>query len=654
MCGIAGVARAGASGVCESTLARMAHALIHRGPDGHGVWADEHVGLAHTRLTVIDLVSGAQPLANEDGQVLVTYNGEIYNYRELRRQLEARGHRFRTTSDTETIVHAYEEWGDACVERFIGQFAFAVYDRRRRRVMLARDRFGVRPLFYAERAGSLYFASEVKALFATGEVPAAPDLAGLDEVFTMWGARAPRTPFLGVRQLEPGTIAVWERGRLRVSRYYALDYPEARDETPDALERLDALMRDSVALRLRADVPVGGYLSGGLDSSITCALASAGSPHTLRTFSVAFEDPALDESAFQQVVARDLASDHAVTRIGAGDIARVFPDVVRHTETPVVRTAPAPMYLLAQLTRERGITVVLTGEGADELFLGYDLFKETKVRHFCLRRPGSHARPRLFDRLYPYLGHGRAGEMWRRSFLDAGAPSDPLFSHLPRFVSTARTKAFYSAETRAALTGVDVVDELRQSLPAAFARWSPENRAAYLEMTTLLASYLLSSQGERMGMAHGVEGRFPFLDHRLFEFAAALPTGSKLRGLKEKEILKRWARRVVPPSVTARHKQPYRAPDAPAFFGTGQPEYVRELLSESSVRRVGLFDPAAVAGLVRRAESGRVTGFGENQALVGILSAQIWHDTFFRSAAVPAPARAPAFPSALGAAASAA
>jgi asparagine synthase (glutamine-hydrolysing) len=242
--------------------------------------------------------------------------------------------------------------------------------------------------------------------------------------------------------------------------------------------------------------------------------------------------------------------------------------------------------------------------------------------------------------------------MWRRAFLDAGAASDPLFSHLPRFATTARAKAFYSGDVRAALSGVDVVDELRQSLPARFARWSPENRAAYLEMTTLLASYLLSSQGERMGMAHGVEGRFPFLDHRLFELAAALPTGSKLRGLNEKEILKRWARRVVPPSVTARHKQPYRAPDAPAFFGAGQPEYVRELLSESSVRRVGLFDPSAVAGLVRRAENGRVTGFGENQALVGILSAQIWHDTFFRSVAAPTTARA--FPSARGAAAPAA
>jgi asparagine synthase (glutamine-hydrolysing) len=632
MCGIAGLARTVPGGIERRTLERMADSLSHRGPDASGVYASERVGLAHTRLSIIDLAGGAQPLANEDGQVVVTFNGEVFNYIELRAELVAAGHVFHTKSDTEVLVHGYEQWGDDFANRLIGQFAFAIHDRRRERVLLVRDRFGVRPLFYAQRGGTLYFASEVKALFATGEVPAAPDPVGLDEIFTFWGARAPRTAFAGVRQLEPGTLAVWQDGRLRVSRYYELDYPEAREESRDALDRLDAIMRSSVSLRMRADVPVGGYLSGGLDSSITCALASAQSPFALRTFSVTFEDPQLDESAFQQVVARQVRSDHAIAHIGPDDIARVFPDVVRHTETPIVRTAPAPMYLLAKLTRERGIKVVLTGEGADELFLGYDLFKETKIRHFCLRQPASAGRPKLFDRIYPYLSHGRGGEMWRRSFLDAGPTSDPLFSHLPRFQTTARAKAFYSAELRASLAGVDVAEELRQSLPARFDGWSPENRAAYLEMTTLLASYLLSSQGERMGMAHGVEGRFPFLDHRLFEYAAALPTRSKLQGLEEKAILKRWAEPVVPPAVRARHKQPYRAPDAPAFFGPKAPEYVQELLSEESIRRSGLFDPTAVSGLVRRARAGRITGFGENQAFVGILSAQLWHHTFFARA----------------------
>lgn len=638
MCGIAGLARRDAGGISGDMLRRMAGALAHRGPDGSGVHVSDRVGLAHTRLSVVDLAGGAQPLANEDGQVVVTYNGEVYNHVELRRELRAAGHEFRTSSDTEVLVHAYEQWGDAFVERLVGQFAFALYDRRRERLLLVRDRFGVRPLFYAERGGALYFASEVKALFATGEVPAAPDLAGLDEVFTFWAARAPRTPFAGVRQLEPGAMAVWRDGALRVSRYYALRYDaEAREERPDAVERLDALMRESVGIRLRADVPVGAYLSGGLDSSITSALAAAQSPHTLRTFSITFADPALDESGPQQAVRAQLGSEHASVHVSGAEIAEVFPDVVRHAETPMLRTAPAPMYLLARLTRERGIKVVLTGEGADELFLGYDLFKETSVRRFCLRRPESTARLRLFDRLYPYVDHARGGDLWRRSLLQGSEPDDLLFSHAPRFALAARAKAFYSREARSVLAGADAVGELRDALPADMARWSPLNRAAYLEMTTLLASYLLSTQGERMGMAHGIEGRFPFLDHRLFEYAAALPTGSKLRGLKEKEILKRWARDIVPPAVHERHKQPYRAPDAPAFFGPGQPEYVEALLSDSALRASGYFEPAAVAGLLRRARAGRVTSFAENQAFVGILSTQLWHQQFFGSPAyVPA------------------
>lgn len=632
MCGIAGIARADGAGVSEELLARMANALRHRGPDGSGIYAADGVGLAHTRLSIIDLECGAQPLGNEDGQVVITYNGEVYNYIELRAELETHGHVFRTRTDTEVIVHAYEEWGDEFPSRLNGQFALGIHDRRRQRVVLVRDRVGVRPLFYSLQRQSLYFASEVKALFATGEVPRSLDLAGLDEVFTFWGARAPRTCFAGVRQLEPGTMAVWERGALRARRYYQLDYPEARDESADAIRQLDDMMRSSVALRLRSDVPVGGYLSGGLDSSITCALAASDAAAELHTFSISFEDPQLDEAEFQRLVAGQIRCRPWVRHIRAGDIADVFPSVVRHAETPMVRTAPAPMYLLAQLTRENGIKVVLTGEGADEVFLGYDLFKETSVRLFCLRQPQSTARPLLFDRLYPYLKHG-GGDFWRRSFLDAGGPDDPLFSHLPRFLLTSRIKAFYSQATRDALAGVDVMAELRESLPASFARWSPLNRAAYLEATTLLSSYLLSSQGERMGMAHGVEGRFPFLDHRLMELAAALPTSSKLLGLKEKNILKRWAQGVVPRAVAERHKQPYRAPDAPAFFQGRTVEYVEHALSDENVARVGIFDPRAIAGLLRRARAGKISSFAENQAFVAALSTHLWYDSFFTASA---------------------
>jgi asparagine synthase (glutamine-hydrolysing) len=628
MCGIAGFARHGGGGVSVEMLGRMAAAIRHRGPDGYGFFTGARVGLAHVRLSIVDVAAGAQPMTSDDGRIVVTYNGEIYNHIELRRELERHGHTFRTRCDTEILVHAFEEWGPDMLQRLNGQFAFALYDRLRETVLLARDRFGVRPLFFAQRNGDLFFGSEVKALLATGEVSATLDPRALDEVFTFWAVRAPRTVFAGIAQLEPGTYGVWRDGALFMHRYYELDYPEADIEPRDVIEQLDEIMRSAVGMRLRADVPVGAYLSGGLDSSITASLAAAASPHTLRTFSITFDDPQYDESSFQRSVAESLGSRHAVAAMSASAIASTFPCVIRHAETPLLRTAPVPMYHLAKLTRDAGIKVVLSGEGADELFLGYDLFKEVSIRRFCMRQPDSTTRPRLLDRLYPYLTTpGRGGEFWRRSFLDASPVDDPLFSHLVRFQLGARAREFYSPAMRDTVRGVDVIGELRSSLPTRFFGWSPLNQASYLEMTTLLSSYLLSSQGDRMGMAHGIETRFPFLDHRLFEFAAALPTSTRMIGLKEKEVLRRWAARILPPSIRARGKQPYRAPDASSFFSEGG-EWVQDLLTPEAVARVGVFEPAAVAGLLRRCRAGRATGFRENQALVGVLSTQLWHQQF--------------------------
>ena len=631
MCGIAGIARPAPAVVSVEPLARMAHAIRHRGPDGYGFYAGAHVGFAHTRLSIVDVAAGAQPMTNEDGQVVITFNGEVYNHPELRVELEARGHRFRTRCDTEVLVHAYEEWGARMLDRLNGQFAFAIHDARRRTVFMARDRFGVRPLFYAQRGRNLYFASEIKAIFATGEVDAAIDPAGLDDVFTFWATRPPRTGFDGVRQLEPGTYGVWQDGTLRLHRYYELDYPESPLEPRDAVRQLDEVMQTGIALRMRADVPVGAYLSGGLDSSITATLASRLTPHTLRTFSITFADPRFDESEFQRAVADDIGSMHSVAAIGQNAIAESFADVVRHAETPLLRTAPGPMYHLAKLTKSAGIKVVLTGEGADELFLGYDLFKEVAVRRFCLRRPGSQWRQQLFDRLYPYLreqGRTGGGEFWRRFFLDAGPVSDPLFSHLPRILLASWTKEFYGADCAGALLGHDPMGELRASLPVRYSAWSPLNQAAYLEMTLLLSPYLLSSQGDRMAMAHGVEGRFPFLDHRLFELAAALPTSSRLLGLKEKEILRRWAGDFLPKRISSRAKQPYRAPDAPSFFAPGAPAYIADALSAEALQRVGIWDPRKVTGLIRRCRGGQVISARENQALLGVLSTQLWHQQF--------------------------
>lgn len=637
MCGLAGIVAAEGARPDRDAVGRMARALRHRGPDGYGFLFEGRVGLAHVRLSIIDPAGGAQPLSNEDGSVWLVCNGEIYNFVELRGELEARGHRFRTRSDTEVVVHAWEEWGPDALHRLNGEFAFALRDRRDDSVVLARDRFGIRPLFHAERGGVLIFASEVKGILAAGLVEAEPSLEGIDEVCTFWAARPPRTTFRDVWSLEPGCWARWRNGRLTRRRWYTLAFPpQGVDDSSalgDQMERLDALMRSAVDLRLRSDVPVGGYLSGGLDSSITAALAQSRTG-TLNTFSVTFRDPALDESAFQLRMAEALGTDHRTLRVETEDVARVFPQVVRHAETPVVRASPAPLFRLSEATRQAGIKVVLTGEGADEVFLGYDLFKETLVRRFCLRDPDSESRPLLFGRLYPYLdARGRRGAFWPRFFLSAGSPDDPLFSHMPRFLLTSRTKEFYTPGMRDAVPEDGALERAREDLPPDFERWSALDRAAWLEFDTLLGAYLLSSQGDRMSMAHGVEGRVPFLDHRLFEFAASLPARSKLTGLRDKVLLRRWARGLLPPEVAARPKQPYRAPDAPAFFGPAEPEYVDELLSAPSLEEAGIFDARAVRGLVRRCRAGRIRGFRTNQALVTILSTQLWHRDFVRNGA---------------------
>lgn len=641
MCGLAGIARSSSRPIAQETLRRMGLAISHRGPDDSQTYIAPRVGLAHVRLSIIDLEGGAQPLSNADGSIVIAYNGEVYNYRELRKELEAAGHGFRSQSDTEVLVHAYERWGESMLERLNGQFAFALYDRRNELLFLARDRFGVRPLFMSIVRGDLYFASEVKALFASGEVSASPDLRGLDEVFTLWAARAPRTVFENVQQLPPGHCATWRRGQLRMRRYYSPSYFENTTEPSDALDVLGELMESSVALRMRADVPVGGYLSGGLDSSITCALAAHATPHALRTFSVTFADPRYDESEHQQRVAAALSTQHHVVHIGATEIADVFPDVVTHAETPLLRTAPAPMYLLARATREAGIKVVLSGEGSDELFLGYDLFREAAVRLFCLRQPASRRRPFLFDRLYPYLTtSAQVGDFWRRFFLSVGSVDDPLFSHAPRFDIASKIKHFYSDDSRLAVAHSDPLGELRESLPESFGTWSADNRAAYLELTTLLPSYLLSSQGDRMALAHGVETRFPFLDHRVFELAATLPVSSKLFGLRDKEILRRWASRFLPNGIASRAKQPYRSPDAVSFFQRSPAPYVEELLSPAAIRRVGIFDTRSVAALIRRCFAGRVVSTAENQALVAILSTQLWHHSFIDQSLAPSTSEA--------------
>ena len=640
MCGIAGFY--GATGMQADhrlVVERMVDSIRHRGPDSHGVYVDSGVGLGHARLSIIDLSpTGHQPMSNEDGSLWITFNGEIFNYIELRRELEAKGCRFRSTSDTETILHSYSEKGTDCVHDFNGDFGFALWDKRRDRLVLARDRMGVRPVYYTAQNGALVFASEVKALLQFPGVSAELDPIALDQCFTVWFPLAPRTPFERIKELPPGHILIADGPDITVKPYWQLDYPHfAEDRIPrpgeeEALaEELAALLIDATQIRLRADVPVGAYLSGGLDSSAITALIRTFSSNRMRTFSVGFESEEFDESAYQQEVVRALNTDHSSTLCTRADIGRSFPDVVRHMERPVLRTAPAPLYQLARLVRDNDFKVVLTGEGADEILAGYDIFKEAKIRRFWARKPDSAWRPLLLRKLYPYLsGVQSQSQAYLQAFFGMGldAPDDPLFSHLPRFTMTARTKAFFSDDLRERIAGYDALDDLRGSLPESFRTWHPLNQAQYLEAAHLLPSYILSSQGDRVAMAHAVEGRFPFLDHRVAEFASRIPTRLKMKVLTEKNMLRKAVGKHLPEVIAKRPKQPYRAPDSQSFFGPQAPDYVEDVLSARSIADAGYFRPEAVARLVNKCRTQPFVSTSDNQALVGILSVQLLHNQF--------------------------
>src|SRR5690606_20447779 len=387
MCGVAGIWHPDQRAVDAAALQRMTSALVHRGPDEEGYHCEPGIGLGHRRLSIIDLSSGQQPLCNEDETIWVAFNGEIFNYVELRADLEKRGHLFRTHSDTETLVHLYEEKGLDFVDALNGQFAIALWDRTRRRLVLARDRVGIRPLFHATLPdGSVLFGSEMKAILAHGAVSAEIDPAALGQIATLWVTVPPRTSFKGVEELPPGRLLVLEAGRRTERRYWRHVFPaehEYEERTFDYWRgQVREMLQDAVRLQLRSDVPVATYLSGGLDSSILTALVKRDHINDLTTFSVAFSDARFDEREFQRSMVEHLRTDHRQIEVDAADIGRAFDDVVWYAERPMMRTAPAPLLRLAGLVRRHGVKVVLTGEGADEIFGGYNLFREDKVRRF--------------------------------------------------------------------------------------------------------------------------------------------------------------------------------------------------------------------------------------------------------------------------------
>ena len=624
----------------------MAGALHHRGPDEFGIYRDDEVGLVHTRLSIVDLASGQQPLSNEDDTLWVVFNGEIFNFVELRAELVGLGHVFRTKSDTEVIVHAFESWGEGAFERFNGQFAIALWDRRRRRLVLARDRFGVRPIHFAEHDGRLTFASEAKAIFAAEpSISRELDPIGLDQAFTFWAPLAPRTPFAAVREVPPGHLMIVDDGKSTTRAFWQARFPTSPDEefkgtVDEAAEAVRAALDEATRLRvLRADVPVGSYLSGGLDSSLVASLAIGLREGRLSTFSLRFEDAEYDETSFQRTMAERLESEHHEIVVSRRDIAEAFPKVVAHTERPLLRTAPAPLFLLSGLVQKHGIKVVLTGEGADEMFAGYDIFREGKVRRWWGRAPQSKLRPLLLQRLYPYLARSpvaqrsMAQKFFGRRLDEHGTVG---FSHEPRWHSTSAVKRLFSSSVRDTLEGRDAVADFMSELPPEVAKWSPLAQDQHLEIRTLLSAYILCSQGDRMLMAHSVEGRFPFLDVNVAKLAATLPPHYKLRVLDEKHVLKRMAKDLLPKEILKRPKQPYRAPDALSFVASGVGSWVDDVLSSAMVAKVGVFEPATVEALWRKVKARRddaQLSNTDNMALVGVLSTQLLYQEVLHASA---------------------
>jgi asparagine synthase (glutamine-hydrolysing) len=638
MCGIAGIYNVGPDS--EVLISRMISILRHRGPDETGLYLDNRMAMGHTRLSIIGLGDGTQPICNEDGTLWTVYNGEIFNYPELKADLEEKGHIFRTGTDTEILVHIYEEYGPACLQRLNGQFAFAIWDSVKEELFLARDRVGIRPLHYCRAGGKFLFASEIKALFLDPSVHREIDMQALSQVFTLWTTLTPKTVFKGVFELPPGHFMLLKQGRIaRQEAYWTIPYVPPASRWPgsfeEAVEETRELLLDAIRIRLRADVPVGAYLSGGLDSSIITSLISGNFNNNLRTFSIGFKEEAFDETPFQQMMVKHLGTDHSHLLIDNNDIRQNFPAVVRHCEKPLLRTAPVPMYLLSRLVRENNFKVVLTGEGADEVFAGYNIFKEAKVRQFWSRNPASRFRPLLLERLYPYIFKNPArGRSYLQKFFAVTADTqlDPLFSHRIRWENTGKNSIFFSDRVMAELDNYNPEEEVLAALPAGFPERDILSRAQFLEMEIFLSNYLLSSQGDRVAMGNSLELRVPFLDFRVIEFAMKLPPTWKLRVLKEKFILKKAFEALIPDAIVSRPKHPYRAPIRDVFFGAGD-GYAHEFLSEGNLKKNGYFDPLKTGRLVNRfiKDDRFVESETQNMALTGILSTQILHEQFIEN-----------------------
>ena len=608
MCGIAGWI----GPKDPDALVRMRAALRHRGPDEEGEYVDDYATLIHERLSIIDVQSGRQPISSRDGRYTIVFNGEIYNYLQLRKDLIARGYLFKTNSDTEVILHLYAEMGEGCCEQLQGMFAFAVWDSRERRLFLARDRLGIKPLFYAQMGDRLIFASELKAVLAHAAVEAELDPEGLDHYLTFMYVPAPNTIVKGVKKLPPGHMLTLREGRMAVREYWELPSAGAQAEYSSeaaAAEELGALLQEAVGCRLMSEVPLGAYLSGGLDSSLVVALMSRAANEPVNTFSVGFEERGFDERPYSRVVAETFETNHrelVVQRHSADEL----PKIIRALDEPVADSAAIPTYFMAQLTKEH-VTVVLTGEGADELFAGYSHYKLLSwFDRLAVVSPGAAAR---------WLGARFGSGSLARGAEYVGRLRDRAQAYLAlKSVFTPAEKSkLYSAGLRAETAETTPVEAIVR-------RYLEPGDGPYLQQLLRLdlATWLpddLLVKVDRMTMAHAVEARVPFLDHRVVEGVMRMPPAWKLRGLAGKRILRRVGDTLLPRRIVKRKKTGFAVPVGEWAAGEMR-ERVMELLGPKSVGRRGLFETELVARLVGRASYSMF----QRRRLWTLLCLEIW------------------------------
>ncbi len=636
MCGVAGIIDYSGKSDSIPAMEEMLRSFSYRGPDESGIYHSPVATIGNVRLSIIDLVSGQQPLSDMTGRYWIVLNGEIFNYIELREDLERQGVKLKTQSDTEVLVNLFALYGEKCLNLLNGQFAVAIWDKKEEKLFIARDRVGIRPLFYTVADGVLYFASEIKALFRNPEVKRELNPENLSQIYTFWTAITPATAFRDISELSPGHYLTFSREGLTVCKFWELSFSSIGSATSlsDAIERFNELFTSAVRIRLRADVEVAAYLSGGIDSSTTVAYIKDIEPGVLNTFSIGFEDKDFDESKYQEEAVRYLNTNHRAISCTSREIAEVFPRVVWHSEIPLTRTAPTPMLILSQLVRDNNIKVVITGEGSDEILAGYDIFREAIIRRFWASQPSSSLRPTLLKKIYPDIPHLRNAspnilKMFFGYRLEDTA--NPLYSHLLRWNNSNHIKKHFSDHIRESVNGYDPLSDLSGRLPDSFMEWSPLARAQWLETTVFMSGYLLSSQGDRMAMANSVEGRYPFLDYRVIEYCSSLPDKLKLNGLNEKYLLKKLMTGRIPESIVKRPKQPYRAPISSVFMGRERPDYVDEMLSEKMTRLAGIFSYESVAALLAKVEKTGTASEMDNMVLATVISTHLVHRQFIEN-----------------------